>query len=154
MILHCSLCMLQIWRLACLAVQPGDKLLITTTSAAPYESERQAITAVNGTQVALAAPLQYTHTGPAAGSTGAEVAVLTRAVRVVGHQAACSQDASAGSQGLGAGASAQGEPEAPALLLVNGSQVGLQLSHVAVVGGPQVGTALVLSRAVSFILWG
>ena len=97
------------------------------------------IAAVNGTQVALAASLLYTHAGPAAGSTGAEVAVLTRAVRVVGHQAACSQDTGTGSQGSGSGASAQGEPEAPALLLVNGSQAGLQLSHVEVVGGPQVG---------------
>ena len=120
-------------------MQPGDELLIATTSAAPYESERRVIAAVNGTQVALAAPLLYTHAGPAAGSTGAEVAVLSRAVRVVGHQAACPQDADTGSQGLGSGASAGVEPEAPALLLVNGSQASLQLSHVEVVGGPQVG---------------
>lgn len=124
---------------ACYAVQPGDELLITTTSAAPYESERQVVAAVNGTQVALAAPLLYTHAGPAAGGSGAEVAVLSRAVRVVGHQAACSQAAGTGSQAAGSGASAQSEPEAPALLLVNGSQAGLQLSHVEVVGGPQVG---------------
>ena len=134
--------MLQIWSHACFAVQPGDELLITTTSAAPYESERQVIAAVNGTQVGLAGPLQYTHAGPAAGSTGAEVAVLTRAVRVVGHQVACSSDAGAGSQGSGSGDPAQGEPAAPALLLVDGNQAGLQLSHVEVVGGPQVGERL------------
>ena len=131
-----------VWGLACPAVQPGNELLITTTSAAPFESERQVIAAVNGTQVALAAPLLYTHAGPAAASTGAEVAVLTRAVRLLGHQASCPRDAGTGSQGSGSGATAQSEPEVPALLLVNGSQAGLQLSHLEVVGGPQVGERL------------
>ena len=146
--------MLQGWSLACLAVQPGDELLITTTSAAPYESERRVIAAVDGTQVALAAPLLYTHCGPAAGSTGAAVAVLTRAVRVVGHHAACPQGADTGSLGLGSGASAKGEPEAPALLLVNGSQAGLQLSHVEVVGGPQVRCKRSCRHVViSHVLW-
>ena len=64
----------------------GDELALASTDFDPYQTERVKVAAVAGARVTLAAPLRFKHYGQVDGGMDqrAEVALLTRSIRVVG----------------------------------------------------------------------